>query len=263
MSVPATSAAGPGHRAWPILAKMTMVEAKMVVREPATIFFGLVFPSMLLVGLAYLIPGFQDVSEDMGGVRAVDVYSPVALTLAMATTAVTLLPPFLAAYRSEGVLRRLATTPASPSALLAAQLIVNLALLVVGSLLAFVAAVLLLDVELPQDGAGVIVAFIVGAVACFSIGLLIAAVAKNGKSASGIGMVAYFPMLFFAGVWTPGDTMPSGLQTVAEFTPTGAVNEALTDAWIHGTFPSALHLVVLVAWTIVAGAVAARLFRWE
>jgi putative toxin-antitoxin system antitoxin component (TIGR02293 family) len=95
------------------------------------------------------------------------------------------------------------------------------------------------------------------------LALVIAAVAKNGRVASGIGMVVYFPMLFFAGVWTPGDTMPDGARAVADFTPLGAATEAMADSWVHGDWPSALHLLVLVGWSLVGGVAAAKLFRWE
>ncbi|WP_207782527.1 ABC transporter permease [Phytoactinopolyspora limicola] len=246
-----------------ILTKVTAVESKLLLRDPATIFFGLIFPTLLLVGLGSLMPDFREADPDLGGLRPVDVYAPVALTLAIVTVAIAILPAYLAAYRAEGVLRRLATTPAPPSVLLNAQLIVNMVILVIGSAVAIAAALLVLDVERPGNIGGSLVAFAAGTVACFSVGLLISALAKNGKAANAIGMSTYFPLLFFAGVWTPGDTMPSGVRAIADFTPTGAAVEALSEAWIHGGWPSALHLAVLVAWAVVVGFIAARTFRWE
>ncbi|NDL56560.1 ABC transporter permease [Phytoactinopolyspora mesophila] len=263
MTTRTSTAPGTGMSSRSILAKVAVLEAKLMLRDGATVFFGLIFPTLLLVGLGLLLPDFQEPTPDLGGLRPVDVYAPVALTLAMATVAVTILPAYLAAYRADGVLRRLATTPASPSVLLNAQLVVNTVILAIGSLLAFASAVLILDVEWPSNIVGTLVAFAAGTIACFSVGLLIAAVAKNGRAASAIGMSAYFPFLFFAGVWTPGDAMPSGVRAIADFTPTGAAVEAMSDAWIEGGWPSALHLTVLLAWTVVMGFIASRTFRWE
>jgi ABC-2 type transport system permease protein len=56
--------------------------------------------------------------------------------------------------------------------------------------------------------------------------------------------------------------MPDDLRAVADFTPMGAVAEAMTAAW-DGGWPSALHLIVMAAWAVGATAVAARVFRWE
>jgi ABC-2 type transport system permease protein len=66
----------------------------------------------------------------------------------------------------------------------------------------------------------------------------------------------------FAGVWTPGATMPDAARNVADFTPIGAASEAIADAW-SGAWPTPLHLAVLVGCAVVASAAAARLFRWE
>ncbi|NED98357.1 ABC transporter permease [Phytoactinopolyspora alkaliphila] len=243
--------------------KITMAEAKIMLRDVAAVFFAFVFPALLLIALGAGMPGFQDEAEELGGLRPVDVYGPVVIGLAIATTAFTVLPAYLALYRETGVLRRLAVTPASPAMLLAGQLVVNVLLATIGSIIALLAAVVLFDVELPGNPAGLALAFVLSTVASFSLGLVIAAVAKNGRVASGIGMVVYFPMLFFAGVWTPGDTMPDGARAVADFTPLGAATEAMADAWVHGDWPSTLHLLVLAGWAVVGGFAAARLFRWE
>jgi ABC-2 type transport system permease protein len=95
-----------------------------------------------------------------------------------------------------------------------------------------------------------------------AVGMLVAALASNSKAASAIGTLVYFPMMFFAGVWTPGPTMPDVAQRIGDFLPLGAASSALQDAWA-GDFPSALHLVVMIVWTVVCGVGAARLFRWE
>jgi ABC-2 type transport system permease protein len=146
MSTTTANRAANASRNRAILTKVTMIESKLLLRDGATVFFGLIFPTLLLVGLGTLLPDFQEATPDLGGLRPVDVYAPVALTLAMVTVAVAILPAYLAAYRADGVLRRLATTPASPSVLLNAQLIVNLVILAIGSALAVAAALLIVDV---------------------------------------------------------------------------------------------------------------------
>lgn len=250
------------------VAKITTTEAKLMLRDAANPFFGIVFPALLLTALALVLPGFRDVVDDpeapaeLIGLRPVEVYLPVILALAVVTMALTALPTYLSAYREQGVLRRLATTPASPRDLLSAQVMVNAVFVTVGALIAVVVGVVAFDVQWPDNVVGVLLAFALAMVASFGIGLVIAAVAPSGKIASAIGMSVYFPMLFFAGVWTPGPTMPDLARTIADFTPTGAAVEAMSDAWF-GDWPSLLHVGVLAGWAILASFTAARLFRWE
>jgi ABC-2 type transport system permease protein len=244
------------------LTKLTVTESKLFVREPVGMFFAVLFPAVLIAVLGGVLPGFTDPDADLGGRRPIDVYLPVTLALAIGTVCMITLLGVLSAYRERGVLRRLATTPVSPLALLGAQLIVNTAALVIGSLLAYGAAAALFDVAAPGNVTGTVLAFGLGAAAMGAVALLIAAVAPGARASSAIGSLVYFPMMFAAGVWTPGPEMPESVRRVADYTPLGAASQALQDAWAGG-WPRPLHLVVMAALTLAFGALAARMFRWE
>jgi ABC-2 type transport system permease protein len=96
----------------------------------------------------------------------------------------------------------------------------------------------------------------------FSIGLVIAAVARTTTSASVFGRVLFFPLIFLAGLWWPRELMPGGLQALSGISPLGATVEALQDS-MQGQFPPAMPLLVLAAYAVVFGLLARRLFRWE
>lgn len=97
------------------LARLISVEAKLFLREPVAVIWGLVFPALLLFLLGAFFPGFQDPLEDAPGVRLIDLYAPIVLGLCLATLAFATLPATLATYRQFGVLRRMATTPVHPA----------------------------------------------------------------------------------------------------------------------------------------------------
>jgi ABC-2 type transport system permease protein len=244
------------------LAALTRVEAKLFVREPIGACFGVAFPAILLLVLGGAIPRFRAPTEDLHGERPIDIYLPVVLAMAISTVTMITLLGTLSGYRERGVLRRLATTPASPAALLSAQLAVNLAALVVGSALALAAGILAFGAPGPANIPGTLLAFVLGAAAMCGVGLLIAAVAPSARASSAIGTLAYFPMLFAAGVWTPGPVMPDAVRRVADFTPLGAASQALQAGWAGG-WPRPLHLLVMVVTTLACGSVAVRWFRWE
>jgi ABC-2 type transport system permease protein len=244
------------------LGKLIITESKLYLREPIGAFFGIAFPAILALVLGSAIPGFTDPSDDIGGRRPIDFYLPIVFALAIATISMVTLLNVLAAYREKGVLRRLSTTPVSPVQLLAAQLIVNVGALLLGSALAYVCAVVAFDVVPPANIAGLVLAFILGSAAMCTVALLIAALAPTARASSGLGTLVYFPMMFAAGVWTPGPLMPDAVRRVADYTPLGAASHAMQDAWA-GSSVRLLHVIVMVVITVVFGAIAARSFRWE
>ncbi len=243
-------------------AQLIRVESRLFARDPIALFFGLVFPAVLLAALGFLFPGFDEPSPDLDGARYIDVYTPIVLALGLATLGLVTLPPILGTYRQFGILRRLRTTPVHPFRLLGAQLVVHAAVAIGAAALAILVAVVLFDVPIPENPFWFAVSFLLATASVFSIGLLVGAVARTTVSGQAIGMAIYFPMLFFAGVWIPRSIMPDGLLTLSDLTPLGSAVAAFEASWF-GTGPSALSLVVMAVYTLIAGVVAVRVFRWE
>ena len=241
-------------------------QARLYLREPANVFFGLFFPPLLLLAIGLAIPGMRDpISEGPlapAGIRPVDLYMTSVLALAVATVALTTYPQAFAIYREKGVLRRLRTTPMPAWRLLVAEITVNLVVLVVGVAASLVVAFGVFDVEVPRQPWVVLVALVLGATSLMALGSLVTALAPNTGAASAMGMSLYFPMLFFGGVWVSVALMPATLQTIATYVPLGAVAQALNEGWFGDGIPL-LQLGVSVAWTAVLVPLAARFFRWE
>jgi ABC-2 type transport system permease protein len=241
-------------------------ESRVWTRDAATVFFSLAFPTVLLLGVGFGIPGMRepmtDVPAPWQGLTPAAVYVPVLLAVALATPLLTVMPVTFGQYRERGVLRRLSTTPMRPQALVVAHLQINLAAIVAASAVMLIAGEVAFGVELPRNVGVVALAYLLGVTAMYSIGMLIAARVPRGSAASGIGSLVYFPMLFFAGVWTPGPVMPDAVASIATFTPLGAAAQAMTTGWFGEGFP-ALPIVVLAAWTVVVLPLAVRLFRWQ
>jgi ABC-2 type transport system permease protein len=243
------------------LSKMTLNEVKLFLREPAAVFFGVVFPTLLVVILG-CIPAFREPSKDLGGLRVVDLYVPISIALSLALLALTSLPSYLGTYREKGILRQLGVTPMPPARLLVAQMLTNLMMAIVAVALLIVVSRIAFGVAIPRQIIGYVMAFLLAAAALFAMGLLVAAVAPSGRSAPSIGMILYFPIMFFAGLYVPRAVMPLTLRQIGDFTPLGAGVQALQDA-AAGVWPQPLDLAVMAAYVIVFGVAAARLFRWE
>jgi len=231
------------------LAKMTSVELKLLVREPGSMFTILIPLFILVIFGSSIEPGDT-------------VLVPMALAIAVGLVGLYMLPTTMATYRERGILRRLSTTPVRPLSMLVVQVLLQVVLALVTCALLVVVAGTLLGARLPTDVLWLAVTFLLGTAAMFGIGLLIAALAPNGRAANGFGVLLYFPMAFLAGLMQPKDQMPAILATVGEFTPLGAFRQVLQEVWAGGS-PSLVLLGMLAAYAVIFSAVAARFFRWE
>ncbi|WP_125776361.1 ABC transporter permease [Antribacter gilvus] len=245
-------------------------EARVWLREPVAVFFALAFPVVLLVGFGYLIPGLREPMSDApppwNDESAMSFYLPSVLALSIATVALTVIPVTFATFREKGVLRRLATTPMRPQAIVGVHLVINLAAVLVASLLAVAGAMLAFGVPLPENPGVVLLSFVLGVAAMYSLGLLVSARAPRGTTASGVGMLLYFPSMLVSGLWTPGPAMPDWLETLGKFTPIGASAQGMTIGWLGevmtGEVFPAVQIIVMVVWTAVLFPLGVKLFRW-
>lgn len=252
----------------PGLRTLVATEFKIYGRDVGNIFFVLVFPTILLLGIGYIIPGMRSTIDEGGppweGLAAIHLLVPVMIAIAIATAGLSALPTYLASYREKGVLRRLSTTPMAPQGILIAQIAVNLVWLTMGAALSLVVGITLLDVPLPVSWWLLVLTFPLAVTSCFGIGLIIGGIIRKASVAGGVGMIFFFPMMFFAGLWTPGPAMPDTLATIATWTPLGAAGQSFTEAWFgaDGSFPT-LQFISMTLWTVVTFVIAAKTFRWK
>lgn len=243
------------------LSRLTLTETKLFFREPAGVFFALAFPLILLVVLG-LVPAMREHDAAFGGLRGIDIYAPIAVVMALTMFSVSALPQQFATYRDKGVLRRMRTTPVRPVVMLGAQLLMGTIMSVTVMAVALIIGRSAFDVSVPRLLPAYLVGYLLCALSMFAIGLLVASLAPNGKGAGAIGTMLFFPLMFFAGLWIPRDVMSDVFRRISDFTPLGAGVQSLQDA-AAGHWPQLLHLAVMLGWTIVAGGLAARYFRWE
>ena len=241
--------------------KIMLNEARLTWRRPVGLIAGVALPLVLLV-IFGRIGKFQQHSASLGGLTAFDLYLPILMVFALAMLALLGLPIPLASYRELGVLRRLSTTPVPRSWLLIAEGLVQLCVAVTAVATMIIVSIAAFGAPAPKSPAGVMVAVALSAAGLFPIGLLIAAVARTANGASVIGRLAFFPLMFFAGLWLPRALMPEVLLTISNYTPLGAAVEAIQDSMLQG-FPPVAPLLVLAGYALVFGFLARRFFRWE
>lgn len=246
------------------LFRMTWMEAKLFLREPASAFFSLIFPLLMLVifGTIYssqpTLPGMSSSQEAIGtlipGFTAMIIgmigLMPVTITLAT--------------YRENGILRRLRTTPISPLAVLAAQVMVVFSMTCLGMVLLLIAGRLLYHIEFPEHPFSVILGFFLGSLSFFGMGFVLAGLLPTARTAQIVGMVVLYPMLILSGAAWPRELMPAAVQNISAYLPLTYVVNLLRGLWMGESW--SLHLldvVILGGMLLVGIVISLKTFRWE
>jgi energy-coupling factor transporter ATP-binding protein EcfA2/ABC-type multidrug transport system permease subunit len=241
--------------------KIVLNEARLAGRQPAGIVVG-IGVSLLLLVIFGSIPVFQQTSARLGGLSAFEVYIPILISFSIGVLALTYLPGPLVSYREQGILRRLSTTPVPAFWVLAAQFVVQACLMLIAVFLLIGVSVACYGAIAPRNPGGLVLALVLAIAALFAIGLSIAAAARTSGAARAIMALAFYPLMFFSGLYVPMQILPRVFATISHFTPLGAAVQAIQDSML-GQFPPALPLLVMAAYAIVFGYLAKRFFRWE
>jgi ABC-2 type transport system permease protein len=241
--------------------KIVRNEARLAWRRPVGLIAAVGIPVLLMIIFGN-IAAFKQPSPLVGGFTLFDVYVPILAVFAMAMIALLGLPMPLASYRELGVLRRLSTTPVPRSWLLAAQGVLQLGVALIALAVIFGVSIEGFSAHAPVSSGGLVLSIALSVAGLFPIGLMVAAVARTANAASIIGRLAFFPLMFFAGLWLPRDLMPTLLRDISNYTPLGAAVQAMQSSMLTG-FPPIAPLLVLGGYAVVFGFLARRFFRWE
>ena len=237
---------------------LTRAETRLFLRDPFTWGAAVILPTVILVVLGLVFGNRPD--ETFGGFGFVDYFTPSLVVLTVATLSVNTMTTRLATYREKGVLRRMSTAPVRPAAFLIAQLVINAVAAVVAVALLIAVANAAFGVPLPRDLPAFSLAVGLGTSSLFALALLFAAVVPSASAATAVGVAVFAVVMFLGGVYLPRYLLPDVLNRIGAFTPPGV--EGLQKAWLGAPMDVA-PLVIMAVTTVVAGAVAARMFRWE
>lgn len=239
-------------------------DQKAFWRNPASVFFTVMFPVVLLV-IFNLLFGNQRI-EGLG-VETSTYYVPAIITLAVITATAQSLAISLTQDREMGLLKRVRGTPLPPASFIGGRignsLIVSVMMLVLLALLGRVAY----GVEIPFERLpAVLVTLAVGAIAFSCIGFALTVLIPSRDAAPPIVNAALLPLYFISGVFVPEDEIPSGVLDFAGLFPIRHFFEAFFEAWDPSTSGAGFEwgdLAVVAAWGLVGLVVALRWFRWE
>lgn len=241
--------------------ELIKVEGKLALREPTGLAMGIGLPIIFLVIFGLIgvaVPG----KVAGTGYTVLDLYVPIIMVIGFITLGVGSLPVTLVRYREMGWLRRVSTTPESPSRMLGAQLVLNLVLAVLTVLIVIFGSELFFGAQLDPSIPYFVLSVVLSIATIFSLGLIVAAVAPSSPIASGMSAGLLFLSFFLSGLLIPPAAVGGLLATIMYYSPSGAAVQALFYSSFNAAPPLAT-ILTMVLYTIVFGFIAIRYFRWE
>ena len=238
-------------------------DQKAFWRNPASVFFTVLFPVILLVifGVAF---GDQTV-ESGGGVEATTYYVPAIVTVAVISATMQSLAMSLVIAREDGRLKRGRGTP-MPAWVFVAGRIGN-SIVVALLMMALIAVIgrLAFGVPIPWDRLpALLVTLAIGAAAFCCLGIALTAAIPSQDAAAPIVNALLLPLYFLSGVFIPDDELPAGVIDLANHFPVRDFFEAIFAAYVPGagSAPAWGDLAVVAIWGVAGLVLAVRFFRW-
>jgi ABC-2 type transport system permease protein len=230
-------------------------ELKLLAREPLVLVVSLMFPILLMVLLLASFGGDND--PVFAGLDGTDFYVTSYLAAAVAAMGFMGTPTHLASYRASGVLRRFRAAGVPAMSLVTAQVVVLGVLAVVGGAVMLALAFAGFDLDAPVSAVGVVGGFTVGVLAFGAIGALLGSLLPSARAAQGLGLLLFFGTFFLVGGGPPPGVLPDALNTIAGWTPTGLLVDAIRSPW-SGQGLDAVAMGCLAGIAVVGFVLAAR-----
>jgi len=148
-------------------------------------------------------------------------------------------------YRSDGILRKLLTTPVTRVEWIFSKMLFMLFLSFISTFVIILVGMLVWGLSVQIN----IFFFILVIATSFmftGLGMIIGRFVKDQETADMAGGAITFPMMFLAGTFFPLEQMPEFLQTIAQALPLYYVNEGLRNAMIYADLGEALFFTGIV-----------------
>ncbi|MGI8936793.1 MAG: ABC transporter permease [Iamia sp.] len=219
------------HDTW-VIARRGLVHMK---RQPEALSDATIQPIMFMLLFAYVFGGAIDVPGGgsyreflMGGIMAQTiVFTAFGVALAIAND-----------FKNQAV-DRFRSLPIAKGAVLGGHAVAN----VLKSLLPIAlmsAAGLLIGWRIRSSVLDAVLGYVLLIAFSFAmiwVGVLLGAAVKTPEGVTGVAFVALFPVTFIASTFVPTTSMPSFLQTIAEWNPVTTLSDALRELFGNPNTP--------------------------
>lgn len=250
-----TPAPGAGRRGRMLLTH-ARIETSLTLRHGEQILLTLLIPLALLIGLTLLdiLP-----TGDLGSLPKVDWVTPRIFALAVMSSAFTGQAISLGFDRRYGVLKRLSATALPRWLLVAGRMVAALVVVLLQVVVLGIVSALLGWSPTSSGLAEAVLLLVLGTLSFGALGVLLGG-SLRAEAVLALANIVWFVLLLAGGILLAPSTLPSGVASIVELLPSGALAEGLREALVNGAL-STEPVAVLAVWGLVAGAIATRTTR--
>ena len=240
------------------VAAIAGTELRLMTREWASMVFAFAFPVLLMLILGGVFG--TEPSTEYGGVTPDDYYVADYVVVPLGALALVGLPVMLAGYRERGILRRFASAGIGTRYVLGAQVLVTVAMVLLGAAAVLAVAAPVYGVPSVESPGRALVGLTLGAAVMIGLGAVLGLIAPTARSAQAMGLLAFFPMWLLGAGGPPRAVMPEAMRIVSDVLPLGRVAAAVREPWL-ATGRATDDLLALLAWLGIVAATMAVLGR--
>lgn len=242
--------------------ELLFTETKLMIRDMNSLIFGVAFSVIFAIIMGMIMGSKQ--AFDGAEYSFMEQSFGAVVAIGIGATGLMGLPLALADYRYKKVLKRFLVTPVSPGMLLLVQFVVNLMVSLSCFLLVYAVYVIFFNFEMRGSFLFFLLTYFLVLISIFSIGMMLASISPNIKTANLLCCIVYFPMFFFSGATLPYEIMPAIMQKGADAMPLTQGIKLMKAVSLglpidNVIFPIALMIVLAV----LCIGLSIRFFRWE
>jgi ABC-2 type transport system permease protein len=236
------------------------------IRNPASLFFTLVFPLMFLVIFSVIFGNGHILVAPGKLVRVATFYVPSISSFSVITACYTNIAISLTFSRDNGALKRIHGSPLPVWSYMFARIFhaIVIAILLVVICSAFGA--IFYGATLPTTTLPAFALTVVVGAAVFSIlGVAVTALIPNADASPAVVNATILPLLFISNVFIPLESPPQWLDILGKIFPVRHFADALIGSFfqLSGNGLHTNDLLVMGAWGAAGLVIAFRFFKWE
>jgi len=245
----------------PMTRELIGLHRRELMRDKRYFWFALLFPFGMM-GIFLLISAF--VPKTDGAPDFAKLVTPMALFLAVTSTALTVTSGSLATMRSKGTLRLLGTTPVGRGQLLLTHMVVRIAMVVTQAVALLTIAIVAAGLELARIPA-LLGITLLGMAMFGGLGYLIGGRINSPDAATNLCTLVQLATLFLSGLAFPFAMLPDGVVKVLSLLPTTFFADLMLTQMPGATtqHPAWLSIAVVAGCAVAANWAAIAWFKWD
>src|SRR5437660_8139573 len=236
------------------------------VRNPASLFFTLVFPLMFLVIFTVIFGNGHVLIAPGKTVRVATFYVPSIAAFSVITACYTNIAISLSFSRDSGALKRIHGSPLPVWSYILARILHAVSIAIVLVVICSVFGAAFYGATLPTTTLpAFLLTLVVGAAVFSALGVAVTALIPNADAAPAVVNATILPLLFISNIFIPLQNPSGWIDVVGKMFPIRHFADAMLGSFfqLSGSGLHANDLYVMGAWGIGGLIFAVLAFRWE